>query len=69
MSFEDRYPAVDAEVLIEWLRELPKGTMVSFSGLTYCRDKWRGKALVNIEFREILYRNSAGELVLEEPPR
>ncbi|WP_100637250.1 hypothetical protein [Marinomonas sp. ef1] len=38
---------------------------ISFSGLDFHRLKTRGPKLVQVEFNEVIYRNSEGKMVLE----
>lgn len=39
---------------------------ISFSGLDFYRLKTRGPKLVQVEFNEVIYRNSKGKMVLED---
>lgn len=64
---EERIPTIDLQTLLDTLNALPKDTRVGFSGLNFYRVKWRGQTMVNIEFNEHVYRNSAGAIVVEAP--
>lgn len=52
-------------ILLDSLQHYPRDTLLSFSGLDFCRLKERDKNLVQIEFNQLVYRNSDGVVVIE----
>ncbi|ECC9580731.1 hypothetical protein ACK1DB_004356 [Salmonella enterica] len=52
-------------ILIDLLQSYPRDTLLDFSGLDFYRLKWRAENLVQIEFNQLVYRNSDGLVVIE----
>ncbi|HHR5901444.1 TPA: hypothetical protein ACS7XC_002361 [Providencia alcalifaciens] len=52
-------------MLLDQLQNYPRDTLLSFSGLDFCRLKWRDENLVQIEFNQLVYRNSEGLIMIE----
>lgn len=51
--------------LVEQLKNFPKDTEISFSGLDFYRLKMRGPKLLQFEFDQSVYRDSSGKVVVE----
>lgn len=52
---------------LDSLSYYPRDTQLSFSGLDFYRLKWRGENLLQVEFNQLVYRNSEGHVVVENP--
>ncbi len=52
--------------LLDQLKDLPRDTRVSFSGLDFYRVKKRGDNLIQIEFSQSVYRTSEDVLVVQD---
>lgn len=59
-------PTITVGELLDRLSAYPRETDFSFSGLTFSDIKWRGPARLNLEFRELVYRNTKGVLVAQD---
>ncbi len=51
--------------LLDRLKHYPRDTRISFSGLDFYRLKQRGENLIQVEFNQVVYRDSEGRVVVE----
>ncbi|ASD60039.1 hypothetical protein C3397_03650 [Enterobacter cloacae complex sp. ECNIH16] len=51
--------------LLDRLQHYPRDTKISFSGLDFYRLKQRAENLIQVEFNQVVYRNSEGRVVVE----
>lgn len=51
--------------LMDRLSSYPRDTKISFSGLDFYRLKRRGENLIQVEFNQVVYRDSEGHVVVE----
>ena len=61
----NRKPLITVEQLIRELSFHDKDARVEFSGLDFMRVKSRGDDLVQIEFDQQVYRDSSGNVVVQ----
>ncbi|BBS11552.1 hypothetical protein WP5W18C01_16460 [Klebsiella aerogenes] len=51
--------------LLDRLSSYPRDAKISFSGLDFYRLKQRGENLIQVEFNQVVYRDSEGRVVVE----
>jgi hypothetical protein len=58
-------PTITLGELRQYFDGLPDSTRISFSGLEFSRTKWRDSDLLQIEFRQQVFLDDKGNVVVQ----
>ncbi|EDY2187963.1 hypothetical protein GTE46_004678 [Salmonella enterica subsp. enterica] len=63
--YQQNENSITVGILLDLLQSYPRDTLLYFSSLDFYRLKWRGENLLQVEFNQLVYRNSNGLVMIE----
>ncbi|ECC3465318.1 hypothetical protein AA471_22160 [Salmonella enterica subsp. enterica] len=63
--YQQNENSITVGILLDLLQSYPRDTLLYFSSLDFYRLKWRGENLLQVEFNQLVYRNSDGLVMIE----
>ncbi|EAO8773990.1 hypothetical protein CDJ04_13925 [Salmonella enterica] len=63
--YQQNENSITVGILLDLLQSYPRDAVLYFGGLDFYRLKWRDENLLQVEFNQLVYRNSDGLVVIE----